>query len=1420
MVNWNTFENLPGSQDYNFEILSRSLIWLAYSRYGHFRAQLNQPGVEFDLKLDTDCSLGNQGRHFGWQCRWYTISSGTSIGKTRRNKIKESLEKTIEVIPGLTDWVLWTRHTLTKGDQEWFYSLNDKIKLHLWSTYESETLLNTEAEQLKQTYFGELILSPEYLAEMHSQSVAPIKKRWFPEVHQELDAERSILRMLGRATAWEELTQIAENIIELRDEIRFRIATVPPTLEDPVKKLIECMDSYAKQLNFAFTMLNSGEFLYLKQAFSDELKDQLQELNSLPRKLRGSRLQIGILATNAIAELKDAEWILTETKVFLDTRLVGIVADAGGGKTQLSASLTAPQESRPAGVLLLGRFLKHNSSLDEIARMVVINGKPVSSMEALLSALNAAAERAKCILPLVIDGLNEAEDPREWKIHLSSVQVLLQKYQSVLVICTLRSGTNKKNQDGYYHQSRDEENIFPFVNQCLPDNTLTFEIPDFGDDIGNAIHKYFEFFKIEAQPNLAYNRFLRHPLTLRIFCEVSNPTREQTVGMEAVPRSLASLFEKYVELAAERIEEISPFHCRYLQGDITKYLNKLGQLLWKKKSRAIKQDQFRKEIMDNSNWSNSAVNFMEQEGLLLRMPGTYASQDEIIPTYDLLGGYIIAKYIITQNGRDTIGRWLNSKTSVTALSGNYASQHPLRDEVMRFLSALLPQYHNIQLWKVISPEFSQEALELAILLEPRYLDSETISAIEENIQKAKPHSNIFLGRLYSIRDSEKHPLNVNFVNKVLSSMSVGSRDLIWTEWLRRNLDRLEADIDSNITSWSFDLVKRTSTDNLIAIWIMWMLTSTNHRLRHKATLALYWYGRGAAEELFNLAIKSLSLNDPYVPERMLAASYGVAMALASDPDNTSFLNHSLPNFARSLYNQMFGVDAKQSSTHIFIIEYTKGIIELAIFWNPKLFSNNELDALKRTNENSQIRIGSNVLRNEPKRGESPFRMDFENYVIGRLVPGRHNYDSSHEEYKDMRSQILLRIYDLGWSFEEFDLIEKSIESTRSSYNRHDDNDISKTERYGKKYSWIAYFEQKGLIAQFEEQDEDINVDLREMDGDIDPSFPSPVNANRIFNFNTLGSPDMELKEWIRKGEIPDLGIYLNKDVLDNQFGPWILLDGHIGQQDEKMGRSMFGFFRTFFVAKDQIAEVLPLLEKQRLGGRWLPEKRENGNIFAGEIPWNSHFHDQENCKLEFVIGEKTVEVEEEQKRYFLDGKEIDLSFQDELRLSGINISINGEPFGSLSDEEFEKLEIKKELVYVEVVQTQTKIFQVIRPVCDLRTPGKTISEGFTGGSTLNKKLIQMLNLTTIPQTRDLRNRAGERVTFQNSYEKNSFKNNERLFYLRKDLLDSLLEQLGMSMVWAIWGERELSLGQFEVWDRNSKEDDQAYADFQQIHVYK
>lgn len=98
-----------------------------------------------------------------------------------------------------------SRNPLTKGEQAWSYGLKkkwkSKLKFDLWNSTDAERLPSGDAEILRKTYFGELLLTPVLLAELHHKSVEPIRACCLPEAHQTVDAERTIRRMLNQRLA-------------------------------------------------------------------------------------------------------------------------------------------------------------------------------------------------------------------------------------------------------------------------------------------------------------------------------------------------------------------------------------------------------------------------------------------------------------------------------------------------------------------------------------------------------------------------------------------------------------------------------------------------------------------------------------------------------------------------------------------------------------------------------------------------------------------------------------------------------------------------------------------------------------------------------------------------------------------------------------------------------------------------------------------------------------------------------------------------------------------------------------------------------------------------------------------------------------------------------------------------------------------
>jgi hypothetical protein len=1434
MLSWSKFEELSGGPQHNFEMLWRSAIRLRYGRYGLLAGLANQPGVEFHLHLHKDCDLGTKGQWFGWQCRWFDLPSNRRMTTIQRNKIEDAIRKTVKHLPGLTDWILCTKHPLAKRDQDWFLGLKRalslKMRLDARHSGDIDALLTGDAEILRKTYFGELVLNPTALADQHALSVARIRKRWLPEAHQTVHAERALRRMLGEAASWDDLTSVAIRLSAATGVIEKEPRTKTGPLTSATTAFVNVARALADSMQEVHRLLEKGDLELLRQQLDARLRTLDSRIVAVPRQLRSARLACGLYATNALADLRLGIQLLDEVDSFLGVTLVGVLADAGGGKTQLAAQLTAALRDRPAGILLHGRNLHSGAMLDDLAKSITIQGNPVTSMEALLAALDAAGQRARRRLPLVIDGLNEAEDPREWKAPLATLGVLLRRFANVLVVCTVRTGARRATERDWPPQQPEETPArMDFAKQALPDDIIQIEMPGFGGDTAEGIQKYFRHFRINPGDAELPFELLSHPLTLRIFCEVTNPERKREVSIEAMPGSLTGLFERYLEFAIERIGELAPNKQRYYEHDIRRVLDRVGNALWEGRTRELREQDLRSAIADDARpWNESIVHMLEQEGVILLMPGDSPGERNIVAVYDALGGYLTASAILAKYGHSGLEQWLKDPKTLTALSGSVADCHPLALDIFGSLVGLVPRrLHHQQLWQMLDDPLRTVALRIAATLEGSYLDAATVTALGDHIRQAQQGSDRLLLRLLRTRGAVGHPLNAEFFDDVLGSMPVGDRDLHWTEWVRRNyadkwghervLDIAE-DIQQLETRWQNTLSTRTSSERLRAKWLSWMLTTTVQNLRDRVTRALYWFGRGDPAALFELAEGASKINDPYVFERLLAASYGVAMAAHCDSRQPDFRKTTLPEHARRIFDLMFKSNAPGRTTHILTREYAQRFLELAQFHNRKLFSKAELALIRPPfSDGGRVQWQELATSEEEVHGaDSPFRMDFENYTLGRLVKGRGNYDFKHAGYRKVRSQVLWRVQQLGWTAQRFGQVDRVIESNRYNYGQVVD-EHHKVDRYGKKYSWIAYFELGGWLQDQELLERRADYG-RTWDVDIDPSFPSPTPEHKLILHDFLGDPRLSLVEWINKGPTPDVARYFHQPSILSEQGPWVMLDGFLTREDESRGRRLFAFVRSFLVAKNEAKAFEQHLAKQSLGGRWLPEKPAVIYTFAGEMPWCTTFPNSGAAEMRFEIAERKVRVRRKQPFFLLDGKVVNLTSMDlmRFRVFGIDPGITAGS-NTLTEKELDRVVRRDRIVEVEEVHKDLRKFRAFIPVVDFRWEGRNVEGLPIHGAGLAKQLALSAGLVHLPQTHDLQTKDGIRATYGIAFQRQNFHNSEQFFFIRENILRDLLRERACGLVWAVWGERELSYKQLERARSVHNSVEPSYANFQAIY---
>ena len=478
-LNWEKFKSLPGDVRINFENLCRGIVRGHFGGFGYFKALKNQPGVEFHIKLDKDCvSLGSKEKWFGWQCKWYEVNTDKSLKAASKADIEDSLKKTKKYIPGLTDWVLWTPYTLIKKDQTWFEGLEKTsgLTLHMWAEEEIDNLLSGPTEMLRRTYFDELVLSIDDLKVQHDAAIEPIKDRWLPPVHQKTETEVLIRRILLSQHSFPELESAAVSLANCKKALK----KCEPILKD-VKEL------YSEFLDSVDTFIEILENLdkYLAQGDVESLYDWLNSpnlrvslnLNLFVRKLRKLNLSVALDTTNAVDDMHLVKKLFQQLVKKLDTPILAILADAGGGKTQLAAELTKENDKGAYGVFFQGKYLTKNGSLDDLAKKYKISGVGINSFEDLIYAVNAAGQRAQCRLPIVIDGLNEAEDPRVWKDELATLVPRLSKVKNVVVVCTLRTGELSRPKLGVQRIASNRES---FAVKALPNDIEKIEMDGFG----------------------------------------------------------------------------------------------------------------------------------------------------------------------------------------------------------------------------------------------------------------------------------------------------------------------------------------------------------------------------------------------------------------------------------------------------------------------------------------------------------------------------------------------------------------------------------------------------------------------------------------------------------------------------------------------------------------------------------------------------------------------------------------------------------------------------------------------------------------------------------------------------------------------------------------------------------------------------
>ncbi|MFD8754945.1 NACHT domain-containing protein [Kitasatospora sp. NPDC059577] len=1172
-------ERLPGAADQNFEALTRAVVSRRYGALGRMRERRNQPGVEFYLCVDHPGALGDPGRVWGWSCKWFALNSKNELTSGQRKLIKESLELAVKHVKGLTDFVLCLPQRPAKNDEEWIDGLRQgAVKVKLWCAENFDAELAGH-DELRATFFGELTLDPKVLEQAHERSVAPVRLRWMPRLHTSTRAEHHIDRALLRPAAFDWLQQRADDVATRAEALRSALSGLGPDSRVDASAVADDLDQFVADLR---EIIDAGRGLRL-----GEVRERLADheppatsprtLRRLVANLRRYRRPEALLVASLGAEIRDIVQWISIARADAEAPLLAITAAAGQGKTHLSAQMTAPTDRPTAGVFIQGGSLRAGGTLHDLARK--IPGMKADRFEELLEALNSSGMRTGCRIPLIIDGLNEAERPLEWRRLIAELMPALGDYPYVMVIVTLREA---------------------HADQVLPEGATRLDLEWQRAEVAEIVKVYFREYKINPSDAWLPTDAFGSPLFVRMYCEAANPGRQTPVGAEALPQSLVGVFELYRDGVANRLA-MDPARIHVPADQIKRRLADLARHMWAHQLRRLPSDTAR-EILDASrqNWDESLFRRLVEEGVLIRQETEGFDDAECAFAFDRLAGYLIADSLLGRMTYAGVHDQLAEPDLWHRLLGEQA--HSLGEDVTIGLIGLLPRrFTRRHLWRAAPAEHRDFALICELATESGFLDDETVNALEDLIgtrwlsDRGRRH---VFDRLWEVRRSAPHRLNAAFLDRVMRRLPLAQRDLYWTEWVRgRASGVLTTALERAVSRWEAQ-AGRTESDDLDALAISWLLTSTDTALRDLATKALQRYGRPEPKRLFDLAARMLDVDDPYVVERLVGAAFGAASSHQM-PDPAGPFEQALRDWLAQLHDSFLEGGATPTS-HEQLRGYVRATFEFADALHPTAVP----DGVDAHNLRFTATEPAEVMADDDPHAaecDRTMHMDFENYVIGAAINGRDNYDYTHPDFRQARTEVRARVWELGWRSQEFGSLDRDI--AMSAERRHSSS--RKVERYGKKYSWIAYHEMVGRLVDAGQAPAPFGDPERLMP-DIDPGFPDMPPAAPVPLPSWASTESKDHRTWVTSGpvEVPDQ-LWSPAEIHDVDGG-WLLVEGYLAHEHD--GRTVFGFFRTLLLAPEDAQRARQYATDQAYPGNdFFPSLPTARGVLATEMPWSPRF---------------------------------------------------------------------------------------------------------------------------------------------------------------------------------------------------------------------
>lgn len=923
--------SLNGSQNYAFEELCCQLVSLeprASDDLFYRKGSGADAGVECFIHK-TDVS------EVGWQAKFFDC-----FGSSQTAQLSESFNHAIQKHPKLNQYVVCLPIDLKDGRvgksktelQRWedwraarlkeMSDLGRPMQIVLWQATDlRERLFRHDAHYAGRLrfFFDETHFSNDWFRHQFTSACEFLGERYTPQFHVSLPIRQAFLGISRD-------DRLNEQCAEWAAQLRRNFKSLPSTLQraniDSTR--IEAMVSCAQQLSNALDQ-------YYPPNISYPIADYLSEIKALQKDYRAcmddcwAQNRLVVLGNKENKEaisyalnqvfnqqqlLDDIEGALhSDTWRLANEQAVLVYGEAGVGKSHLLADIAADalKRNQPALLLINSQFYLQNPRTQILECLDLRN----TDFKTLLGALDAAGQAAGVRALLIIDALNERHGIDLWREHLAPFISEIRCFSHLALIVSCRT---------------------TYLNYVVqPTSPLHNSLPriehhGFADGGGRAARQYLAQRKIirPSAPNLLPE--FNNPLFLKTCCDSLNRQ-----GLHAFPRGVQGLtqyFKFYFDALATKVEDRMRLDSR--QHVVARSLQELTQRLLTTQSSYLPLtdtiDCFDAVHPSMGQRERSLLTELEHEGVLTVEPvytDENQQEEQVRFTFERFSDFQIAGHLLQQH--------MQGKHPLLPMEkASPLYEFLTREDIYRFagiieaLAVLLPEQTSVELPDLsadtTAPDWVVEAAFLKSLL-LRQQDRFTDRTRELVLKFPTEYENHWLSTLISISTELDNKFNAHYLHDKLAPLTMPERDSKWSVPIA-TLDIEEGSSLDVLLSWAleegFSEIEPKRAE-LAAIMLTWLFSTSHRTIRDRSTKALTALLAPRLQLACSLIDRFRQLDDLYILERLLAASYGAALQ-AKSQDNLAML-------AKVVYEWIFA--SGKPPAHILLRDYARGIVEYA-----------------------------------------------------------------------------------------------------------------------------------------------------------------------------------------------------------------------------------------------------------------------------------------------------------------------------------------------------------------------------------------------------------------------------------------------------------------------------------------------------------